>query len=97
MRSAILKGFEKLLRTSGEDLEFRGSTVRGVVNRQSPDENNTDGYEFSGREGARIQIPLSVKPKTGEELKDAFGFYHRIQTYRHLGHCYELNCESSEA
>lgn len=99
MNPALTQGFEKLLQRSGEDLSYRGGKIRGVVNRQAPDPDHSDGYDFSGQEGATIQIPISAttRPRNGEDLQDSLGFWHRIRTYRHLGHCWELKCETSES
>lgn len=75
-------GFQVLLLTSGEDLTFRGASVRAVVDRQPEREVPNDRVDFQEREASRIELFRSAvqgKPRSGEYFKDVAGGNHRIQ------------------
>lgn len=87
--------FAQLLRTNGENVTFRGATVRALVNR-TPKANNPPGeLHISSLIGSVIQVPITVsKPTKGEVFTDGASINHRLTNHAaYLGHCWSCECE----
>lgn len=94
----IRTGFATLLATNGEPLQFRGASVRAVVNR-NPFDRIIRTPDFDPRDAAEIRIrssDVSTIPRPGEEFVDEYGIAHRIQTAKRLPDCYTCTCQSSD-
>jgi hypothetical protein len=82
--TALLAGFNSLLASNGEDLTWRGGTVTGIVNREPFPELNKRA-DFSARDVSRIEtLVMATEPEPGEEFVDAFGYRHRVTSYRNV-------------
>lgn len=87
--------FTRLLATNGENVTFRGKTVRALINR-TPKANNPPGsVHISSLIGSVVQIPATFeRPKKGESFIDSASANHRLTNHAApFGHCWNCECE----
>lgn len=90
--------FTRLLATNGENVTFRGKTVRALVNRLGNQFNKNSRMPTEAKvpTGAIIQFPITVsEPSIGEDWTDSIGKTHSIQAVNYLRHCWECQCGQS--
>lgn len=94
----LRSGFQVLLRTNGENLSFRGTTVRAVVNR-NPFDRVVRTPDFDPRDASEIRLFMSAvdaKPRAGEQFVDENAVGHRVQTVKSLHDVHTCTCQSCE-
>lgn len=88
--------FNQLLRIRGENVTFRGATVRALINRMPKAANPPGSVHISSQIGSVVQVAGTVeKPKKGEVFTDTASITHRITAVQFLSHCWNCECEVS--
>lgn len=92
--TALETGFAALLTMHGEDLTYRGGTIRAIVNR-TPDRSTAgNSYDFDLRDASIIQFihDPDNPPAVGEYLVDTNSIRHRIMRAKRLTYFAECTC-----
>lgn len=88
--------FAQLLRIRGENVTFRGVTVRALIDRTPKAGNPPGNIEVTTQRGSVVQLPLTVSaPEQGDVITDGHSIKHRVLYARHIGHCWNCECEGT--